>query len=99
MEQAMPLILDIGLLAAVFLIVFFAARKGFVAAMVDLVGYIVSLVVSWIAAGKAAQWCFDTLLRERLLKSAASVFSAVAVWSIFSSILRWENFRKAGRDG
>ncbi len=73
MEQAMPLILDIGLLAAVFLIVFFAARKGFVAAMVDLVGYIVSLVVSWIAAGKAAQWCFDTLLRERLLKSAASV--------------------------
>ena len=69
----MPLVLDVGLMAAVFLIVFMAARKGFVAAIVDLVGYIVSLIASWILSGTAAQWSYDNFLRERILKQVSSV--------------------------
>jgi len=73
LEEVMPLILDVGLMVTVFLIVFMAARKGFVAAVVDLVGYIVSLIASWLLSGKAAQWCYDNFLRERILKQASSV--------------------------
>lgn len=73
MEDAMPLILDIGLMAAVFLIVFMAARKGFVAAAVDLVGYVVSLIASWMLAGRAAQWGYERFLRERVLKKVSSI--------------------------
>ncbi len=73
LQEIMPLILDVGLMAAVFLIVFMAARKGFVAAAVDLVGYIASLIASWLLAGGAAQWCFTNLLRDKILKKTTSV--------------------------
>lgn len=73
LQEIMPLILDVGLMAAVFLIVFMAARKGFVAAAVDLVGYAVSLAASWMLAGTAAQWCYTNFLRDKILKKTASV--------------------------
>jgi uncharacterized membrane protein required for colicin V production len=73
LQEIMPLILDVGLMAAVFLIVFMAARKGFVAAAVDLVGYVVSLAASWMLAGTAAQWCYTNFLRDKILKKTASV--------------------------
>ncbi len=71
----MPLILDVALMAAVFLIVFTAARKGFVAAVVDLVGYVVSLIASWILSGISAQWAYDKFLRDRVLKKVSSIMN------------------------
>ena len=68
MTQWMPILLDVLLMIAVFVVVLQAARKGFVAAMVDLVGYIASLIGAWILGKLLAQWIFDAVLRLTLLK-------------------------------
>ena len=70
MTQWMPILLDVLLMIAVFVVVLQAARKGFVAAMVDLVGYIASLIGAWILGKLLAQWIFDAVLRPTLLKWA-----------------------------
>lgn len=69
----MPLILDAGLMIMVFWVVYSAARKGFVAAAVDLIGYVASLIGSWLVAKLAAQWIFDSLLRPMVMNKVRDV--------------------------
>lgn len=73
MEKWMPLILDAALMLMVFWVVYAAARKGFVAAAVDLIGYVASLIGSWFLAKLASQWIFDSVLRPIVLKKVRGV--------------------------
>ena len=73
MEKWMPLLLDAVLMISIFVTVFYAAKKGFVAAAIDLVGYVLSLVGSWMAAKLASQWIFDSVLRPLVMDKVSDV--------------------------
>ena len=73
MEKWMPLVLDAVLMVMVFCTVYNAAKKGFVAAAIDLIGYVISLVGSWIVAKLAAQWIFDSVLRPLVMDRVSEV--------------------------
>jgi len=73
MEKWMPLILDGILMIMIFWTVYSAAKKGFVAAAIDLIGYVISLVGSWFVAKLASQWIFDAVLRPLVMDKVSDV--------------------------
>ena len=63
MEKIMPIILDVLLMVMVFWTVYSSAKKGFVAAAIDLIGYVAALIGARFISKFMANWIFEAILR------------------------------------
>lgn len=75
MEKIMPLVLDAAVIVMVFWTVYTSASKGFVASVIDLIGYVAALVGSRIISKFVSQMLYDSVLRPLLIDRVSDVLN------------------------
>ena len=75
MEKIMPLVLDAAVIVMVFWTVYTSASKGFIASVIDLIGYVAALVGSRIISKFVSQMLYDSVLRPLLIDRVSDVLN------------------------
>ncbi|MBR2028141.1 MAG: hypothetical protein IKA10_03995 [Oscillospiraceae bacterium] len=77
-QLSVPQIIDIILLAVIFITAVRSFANGFFAAVVDLIGNIVGLIAAWILANRWAPVIFGNFFRERIINKTYAYISESA---------------------
>ncbi|MCL2088221.1 MAG: CvpA family protein [Oscillospiraceae bacterium] len=63
----MNILIDVMVVVFIGLMVFLGYKKGFIASMIELFGYILSCLVAWFLSGHIGRWIWSSIIRGRII--------------------------------